>query len=214
MLAKIRKIWGTRNSFTLIELLVVIAVIALLASLLLPALSKAREMGRRIKCISNLRQFGLALSMYVQDYDGYLFQGDGSYAWTNWAAGNTTFNELYMGDKDLHQRGTVFDCPTGTEGWRSWENPPDYVDYGYNKDLNLIRESRLSGHETTTVTFFDSRRYVLDASGPGLCYWANAATGQGIQWCHNSGANFLFYDGHVKWDIQDNVADSWFRGWQ
>jgi len=61
-----------RRAFTLIELLVVIAILSILAAILFPVFSQAREKARQAACSSNLRQIGLALGMYTQDYDGVL----------------------------------------------------------------------------------------------------------------------------------------------
>jgi prepilin-type N-terminal cleavage/methylation domain-containing protein len=60
---------GLGAAFTLVELLVVVAVIALIASLLLPALGKAKEKGREARCVSNLKQLGVAFHLYLGDYN-------------------------------------------------------------------------------------------------------------------------------------------------
>ena len=63
------------HGFTLIELLVVVSIIALLLSVLLPALNKARSMAKRVVCQSNLKQIGIAWQMYLDDNEDYFYQG-------------------------------------------------------------------------------------------------------------------------------------------
>jgi len=72
---------GEREAFTLIELLVVIAIIAILAALLLPALSSAKQWAVRTKCASNLRQIVLGMTMYEEDSNGLYPESGGLIQW-------------------------------------------------------------------------------------------------------------------------------------
>jgi len=184
---KVRKssgaIYPTKRGFTLIELLVVIAIIAILAAMLLPALARAREQARRAVCISNLKQIGLALHMYAQDYDENFPVGA--------VASDTVVLSMRRLGPNYISAGKVFICPSssGDSAASAVETlSGKAISYAYylNQTENTSTDSALAMDQTQQ----DNTGNQVANGTPDLGNSPNHGT---------EGVNVLFIDGHVKW---------------
>jgi prepilin-type N-terminal cleavage/methylation domain-containing protein/prepilin-type processing-associated H-X9-DG protein len=196
-----------RAGFTLIELLVVIAIIAILASILFPVFGRARENARRSSCQSNLKQIGLGIMQYTQDYDE-------KYMFDRWF--NTGNPERYMNWAQAVQpyvkSRQLFACPSNTDNEKvmGWSDPPPAIQmpasYGLNHEIGRdywnggVGMSQAVMQEVSRKILVGERLFGTAPQEPGIMWddW------DGNQWVndtfagHLGTANYLFADGHVK----------------
>ena len=216
---------GTQRAFTVLELLVVVAILGVLAALLLPALGASRTAAHRAKCVSNLRQLGLATQMYWDENDDRAFRYKGSatngghiywFGWIeNWAAGSVGERKFdpALGALSPYLQGRGVElCPSlnyfGT--FRMRASGATYG-YGYNFYLSAplsqppVALSRVS-NPSDTVLLADAAQ-VNDFDDPGSpenplleeFYYVDADSFgyPNAHFRHDRRANAVFCDGHV-----------------
>lgn len=201
------------KGFTLVELLVVIGIIALLISILLPALNKARQSAQAVACASNLRQIGMGFEMYGNAQKQWYPMDVGVYDWT-WPDSSVVtlwyaYVSQYMGwNGNTSLTGFVYprvlDCPsydrTVDVQWSSTSANWTYVSYGYN--YTYFGYYAFSAPSTQSRTFRrtqikqPSDKIVVSDALYMLIYPVLPST-YPLQPRHSGRCNVLFADGHV-----------------
>lgn len=199
--------------FTLIELLVVIAIIGILASLLLPALSMAKESAYGIVCKSNMKQFGTAFVNYAGDFKGYLppaivqfasitYPEDGSVHTNNWIP---WYTGLYLGPYYGNDEYNPYPTKGKRLAWCPRKKVSDYWDQGgigYNsKWPNNQINSGIRSKPYWSFKNGDKVYILVDTEDlERWAYWAHESPswGQKTALRHNKTANILFMDSHAE----------------
>ena len=210
-----------KKGFTLIELLVVIAIIAILAAILFPVFAKAREKARQTSCLSNMKQLGLGMHMYAQDYDGKIFyyangrgdnlpevtcyQGEGAYQTLSLYYPYIKNSQIYVCPSQgvLNSYGQI--CGNGAT-----------VYSGANSQmLDTVANSAPYGAAGTIM--------IVEAANLALWDWGEATgstslwprihpTGATVLPPHNGGLNCAYIDGHAKWNQYNSLSTCSFGG--
>jgi len=190
-----------KKGFTLIELLVVIAIIAILAAMLLPALSKAREKAREAACMNNLKQLGLAIMMYTNDYGEYLppamLRGDvmwPNYLYPYFSSKKLSLSDVYWRNIYLLKK-EIWTCPSaGARGGVTYIMPSAL---SLNTALNRAwrKLSRIS-NSSATMALCDG--FTTFVNKQLHWYWPPLAENSPTP-IHSGGINVLLLDGHVEW---------------
>jgi prepilin-type N-terminal cleavage/methylation domain-containing protein/prepilin-type processing-associated H-X9-DG protein len=167
-----------RRGFTLIELLVVIAIIAILASIMFPVFSQARDKARQAACLSNARQLSTAFLMYSQDYDEQLPTSTGA---STWAWADTTNKAVAGAIAEYVKNNEVFTC-------RSGSGALPRVDYAMNLYLDGSASTVAVGYPSECILIYESKTNQI------------AGVWDTIELRHsgNTQATFCFVDGHTK----------------
>jgi prepilin-type N-terminal cleavage/methylation domain-containing protein/prepilin-type processing-associated H-X9-DG protein len=213
---------STRRGFTLVELLVVMAVIALLAAMLLPALGHGKTSARRVRCVSNLRQLGLAGQMYWDDNGGKCFRyggsatNDGRLYWFGWIAPGAEGERAFDAKEGvlygyLNGRGVEV-CPSFRYGGAQAKAKASGATYGYGYNLNLSAPAarppvNLAGLRRPADTLFladaaqvNTWQAPASPSNPMLEEWYYVDDNPqqpNAHFRHVQRANVVFCDGHV-----------------
>ena len=191
-----------RKGFTLIELLVVIAIIAILAAILFPVFARARENARRASCQSNLKQIGLGLLQYTQDYDEKY-----PATYTNQNAAGTIIAGWFYVIQPYVKSNQLFDCPSSTVTKYSGVIWTEAISYGKNTLIapeasEIPLTSVAKPAQTIFVGEAGNPRLVPEdfaaTSGYGSASWGTAGSIFVPQYRHLETTNILFFDGHVK----------------